>query len=140
MYIVCSLMQKQPLIEVPRKRCSGNMQQIYRICQSVISTKFLCNVIEIRLWHWCSPVNLLHILRQPFLRNTPGGLLLIMVLTGGTYWWWNCLYINGIDWIVYLKQNWMVDNYLIDGYWNEIGYWSCYWYFDEQIIATVRKS
>ena len=52
-----------------------NMQQIYRrtpmpMCDS--------NFIEIALWHWCSPVNLLHIFRPPFSRNTSGGLLLIL--------------------------------------------------------------
>ena len=33
-------------------------------CRSVISIKFQKN------WHGCSPVNLLHIFRTPFLRNT----------------------------------------------------------------------
>ena len=36
----------------------------------------LCNFIEIALRHGCSPVNLLHIFRTPFLRNTSKGLLL----------------------------------------------------------------
>ena len=35
-----------------------------------------CNFIEIALWHGCSPVNLLHIFRTPFLKNSSGGLLL----------------------------------------------------------------
>ena len=30
------------------------------------------NFIEIALWHGCSPVNLLHIFRTPFPRNTSG--------------------------------------------------------------------
>ena len=34
------------------------------------------NFIEIALCHGCSPVNLLHILRTPFPRNTSGWLLL----------------------------------------------------------------
>ena len=34
------------------------------------------NFIEIALWHGCSPVNLLHIFRTPFPRNTSGWLLL----------------------------------------------------------------
>ena len=37
---------------------------------SVISIKLLYNFIEIALWHGCSPVNLLHISRTPFLQNT----------------------------------------------------------------------
>ena len=45
-------------------------------CRSAISTKFLCNFIEITLRHGCSPVNLLHIFRTTFLKNTSGRLLL----------------------------------------------------------------
>ena len=36
----------------------------------------LCNFIEITLRHGCSPVNLLHIFRTPFFKNTSGWLLL----------------------------------------------------------------
>ena len=46
-------------------------------CRSVISTKFLCNFIEIALQPGCSPVNLLHIFRTPFPKKTSGWLLLI---------------------------------------------------------------
>ena len=51
--------QKQPFRGVLRKRCSENMQQIYRRtpCQSVIS---------ITLRHGCFPVTLLHIFRTTF--------------------------------------------------------------------------
>ena len=45
-------------------------------CRSVISIKLLCNFIEIALRHGCSPVNLLHIFRTPFSKNTFGWLLL----------------------------------------------------------------
>ena len=45
-------------------------------CWSVISIKLLCNFIKIALRHGCSPVNLLHIFRTPFSRNTSGWLLL----------------------------------------------------------------
>ena len=45
-------------------------------CRSVISIKLLCNFVEITLRHGCSPVNLLHILRAPFIKNTSGWLLL----------------------------------------------------------------
>ena len=34
----------------------------------------LCNFIEITLRHGCSPVNLWHIFRTPFCKNTYGGL------------------------------------------------------------------
>ena len=43
-------------------------------CRSAISAKLLCNFIEIALRNGCSPVNLLHIFRTPFLlKNTSGG-------------------------------------------------------------------
>ena len=45
-------------------------------CRSVISIKLQSIFIEIALRHGCSPVNLLHILRTPFPRNTSGWLLL----------------------------------------------------------------
>ena len=45
-------------------------------CQSVISIKLQSSFIEITLRHGCSPVNLLHISRTPFLKNTSGWLLL----------------------------------------------------------------
>ena len=45
-------------------------------CQIAISIKLLCNFIEIALWHGCSPVNLPHIFRITFLKNTAGRLLL----------------------------------------------------------------
>ena len=50
-------------------------------CQSAISTKLQSNFIEITLRHGCSPVNLLHIFRILFLKNTSGQLLLIDVLS-----------------------------------------------------------
>ena len=34
---------------------------------------------EITLWHWCSPVNLLHTFRTPFPKSTSGELLLTLV-------------------------------------------------------------
>ena len=48
-------------------------------CQSVISIKLLCNFIEITLRHGCSSVNLLHIFRASFPRNTSGWLLLRLI-------------------------------------------------------------
>ena len=45
-------------------------------CQSVTSIKLLCIFIEIALRHGSSPVNLLHIFRTTFPRNTSGWLLL----------------------------------------------------------------
>ena len=52
--------------------------------RSAISIKLLCNFIEITLRHGCSPVNLLHIFRTPFLKNTSGWLLLYISIISGT--------------------------------------------------------
>ena len=63
-----SSIQKHPSIGVLIKRCSENMQQICR--------RKLRNFIEITLRHRCSLVNLLHIFRTHFYRNTYEALLL----------------------------------------------------------------
>ena len=72
------LFEKQSSRRVLKKRCSENMQQIYgrHPRQSAISIKLLCNFIEISLRHGCSPINLLHIFRTHFRKNTSGRLLL----------------------------------------------------------------
>ena len=46
----------------------------------MISIKLLCNFIVITLRHGYSPVNLLHISRTPFAKNTSGGLLLHLLI------------------------------------------------------------
>ena len=48
-------------------------------CRSAISVKLQSKFIEIALWNGCSPINLLHIFRTLFLKNTFGGLLLDVV-------------------------------------------------------------
>ena len=48
------------------------------LCGSVISTKLLCNFIEIILQHKSSPANLLQIFRAPYYKNTFQGLLLCL--------------------------------------------------------------
>ena len=53
-------LQRQPPRGVLSKRCSENMQQIYRRTPMPK----------------CSPVNLLHIFRTPFIKNASGRLLL----------------------------------------------------------------
>ena len=56
--------------------------------QNVISIKLLYNFIEIALRHGCSPVNLQHILRTPFQKNTSGWLLLALsLMTEPNYCW-----------------------------------------------------
>ena len=65
--------QKQPSRGVFSKRCSENMQQIYR---RTPMPKCEITLFEVTLRHECSPVNLLHIFRTPFPKNTSGCLLL----------------------------------------------------------------
>ena len=73
--------QKQPSKGALWKRYSESMQQIYRRtrCRSVISIKLLCNFIEITFRHGCFPINLLHIFRTSFPKNTSKQLLLHML-------------------------------------------------------------
>ena len=85
--------QWQPSIGILTKRCSENIQQMYRRtpiskcdfnkvakqhpCRRVISIKLQSNFIEITLRHGCFPINLLHIFRIYFPKNTYGGRLLM---------------------------------------------------------------
>ena len=70
--------QKQPSKGILRKRCSENIRKIYRRTPmpKCDFNKVAQNFTEITLRHGCSPVNLLHILRTPFTKNTSGWLLL----------------------------------------------------------------
>ena len=63
--------QKQPPRGVLKKRCPGNMQQIYRRTPmpKCDFNKVASNFIEITLCHGCSAVNLLHIFRTPLTKN-----------------------------------------------------------------------
>ena len=45
-------------------------------CRSFILMKLLCNFLEIKLRHLCSPVNLLHIFSTSFLRTPMEGCFL----------------------------------------------------------------
>ena len=66
--------QEQPSRGVLRKWCSENMQQIYRRTpMPKCDFNKVALQLEITLRHECSPVNLLHISRTPFLKNTYGG-------------------------------------------------------------------
>ena len=53
----------------------------------------LYNFIEITLWQGCSPVNLLHIFKTPFLKNNSGGLRLNLPFTTS----WICYQLEKID-------------------------------------------
>ena len=65
-------MQKQSSRGVLGKRCSENMQQIYRRTPMPKRdfNKVACNFIETTFRHGCSPVTLLRICCTPFLKNT----------------------------------------------------------------------
>ena len=70
-------LQKQPTRVVLRKKCSENCIKFTgeHPCRSAISIKLLCN-----FRHGCSPVNLLHIFRTSFPKNTSGRLLLKLLI------------------------------------------------------------
>ena len=53
--------------DVP-KICSKFIRE--RPCRSAISIKLFCKFIEITLRHGCAPLNLLHIYRTAFPKNT----------------------------------------------------------------------
>ena len=71
---------RQPPTGVLRKRCSENMQQIYRrtLIPKSDFNKFAKQLywIEITFRHGYSPVRFLHVFRTPFLKNTSGQVLL----------------------------------------------------------------
>ena len=75
MFFSCHRMriQKQPSRGVRRKRCSENMQQIYR---RTPIPKCDFNKVEIALWYGFSSVHLLYIFRTPFPKNTSRRLFL----------------------------------------------------------------
>ena len=65
-----------------------------------ISIRLLSNFIEITFRHGCSPLNLLHNFRTPFLKNTSGWLLLKIYQSGE--WLMNCFFLIKYEWS---KQN-----------------------------------
>ena len=67
--------QKQPSRGILRKKCSENIQQIYR---RTPMPKCDFNKV-LGLVHWCSTVSLLHIFRTHFPKNTFGRLLLNII-------------------------------------------------------------
>ena len=74
-----SFIQKQPLKGVLSKRCSKNMQQIYKRTP-MPKCDFNKVAKQITLRYECSPVNLLHIFRTAFTKNTSGWLLMFVVI------------------------------------------------------------
>ena len=55
---------------------STSLTTLNKISNLCFPIQLLCNFIEITLQHGCSPVNLLHIFKTPFSKNTFGWLLL----------------------------------------------------------------
>ena len=78
-----SYSQKQSSRSVLRKKVfwkyAANVFTGKHPYRSAISIKLQSNFIEITLWHGCSSVNLQHIFRISFLKNTSGRLLLYAV-------------------------------------------------------------
>ena len=91
--------QKQPSICVLVKRCSENMQQIYRM-RPIPKCDF--NKVETTLRHECSSVNLLHIIRTPFPKNTSGGLPLFNTLRED---WFCCEDLKSAQFIILQKYH-----------------------------------
>ena len=73
------LLQNKLSRGVLRKRCSENMQQIYRRTPMPKCDLNSFNFTEITFQHGCSPVNLLHIFRTSFTLKTPEWLLLLLL-------------------------------------------------------------
>ena len=70
------IVQEQPSRVVFKKRCSENMQQIYR---RTPIPKCDFNKVASQFWHDCSPVNLLRIFRTPFLKTPLDGCFWIVL-------------------------------------------------------------
>ena len=87
--MIITSLQKQPTRVVLMKTRSENMQQIYRRTLTpkcdFNKVALQSNFVEITLQHGFSPVNLLHIFRIPFTRNTSGWLLRSRVKTHLVY-------------------------------------------------------
>ena len=78
LYVVDSIRSSRP--EIFLRKCVLKISSKFtgeHPCRSVISIKLLYNFIKITLQHGYSPVNLLHIFRTLFLKNTSGRLLLL---------------------------------------------------------------
>ena len=61
---------------VTRPQAQKNTHLWEHPCRSAILIKLQSNFIEITLWNWCSPVDLLHIFQTPFPKNIFGRQLL----------------------------------------------------------------
>ena len=97
-YLKSRIHYKQPSRGVLRKRCSKNMQQIYRRTP-------MPNFIEITLRHGCSAVDLLHIFRT----SLDGCFCITIIFERKEPFWWvkfcvNFRLFNTIIQLVFLKK------------------------------------
>ena len=105
-------------------------------CRSVISIKLFCSFTEITLRHGCS-VNLLHIFRTHFTKNTSGWLLLTNLMTLS----WSLLTV--VFWFFFLKiqvmgQKWYC-NWSIFFFRNVVIFLALHFYFSVYIFTEFRQ-
>ena len=77
-------------------------------CRGVISINLQSNFIEIAIQRECSPVNLLNILRSPFLKNTSGRLLLFQanwIFQTGDVLFYNLSILQNFSFAKFTKKN-----------------------------------
>ena len=98
-------------------------------CQSLISIKLQSNFSEVTLRHGCTPVNLLHIFRKPFLKNTSGRLLLVdqIIFSYPTLYcytvWWNEEALPFCIWLKYRAVHW---------------FWRSWWSFSSILLLKAK--
>ena len=84
LHLKCDVLLLADVFKKIRNRCLENygLRPSYQLSAPVLSqdvTLLKSNFIENTLRHWCSPVDLQHIFRTPFLKNTSGRLLLQII-------------------------------------------------------------
>ena len=95
-------------------------------CRSAISIKLLYNFIEVTLRHECSPVNLLHIFRTLFSRNTSEWLLLNITEKPETVHceYFYCHWKKNIPHIMSKYINIQLASFLLNNFYNTIRLWN----------------
>ena len=80
------VVQKQPTEVFCKKRCSKKFRKIHR--KTPVPVSFFnkvagsaCNLLKMRLWHGCFPVDFAKFLRTSFSQNTSGRLLLVVAFS-----------------------------------------------------------
>ena len=99
--MIKSCLRKQPSIGVFIKKCSENIQQIYR---RTPMPKLVCNFIEIAFRHGCSHVNLLHNFRTLFPKKTSEGLLLSVRSTSLIAVTWKSVFNRFAKWHILIIE------------------------------------